>query len=496
MASRIQYMIMGALAAAAVCSCKPNLDIMIPADGVGFAKNELLRDVSVMDGQYQIAVIKGGKGMNGGNVSIEIDESYLSWINDSLKTSYKALDSSLYAIDVTSFNMDASTTRQVINVTWTPGDVLPKVADNLSVIPLRVSSTNLVANESRSFVMIRPFKSTVSMSLDGGRVQPNPDAPAVSKGVFTVKIDLPLTTTDLTFNLAVDNGLIPEINAKDDLKAIAACDGLFALNSTRLTIKAGETSASVECSLDCNKVAKDGDMLYEDDMIVPVQIASASPNCVNVVNTPDTYCAVYNSAAGGGTVKRPTTPSSTYMGPWEVLEGAELNRASEVDWAGGLYSVAAMVDGVLGDILVTDAGNFFWCSKYESNEFPMTFVFDTGDTYIFDRFIEVDCSSYQAQYRWFEVYTARKYVGKDTIWELAAKGNANPHYNWVNPGSASMADFTHYVPEEPNGEGSFVNLTKGRYIKLVIVKPEWTDGDFLNGRGRIREFYFEGWKMD
>lgn len=180
----------------------------------------------------------------------------------------------------------------------------------------------------------------------------------------------------------------------------------------------------------------------------------------------------------------------TVMGPWGVVEGAELSHGKGADaancdnpgWYGPLYGVENLVDGWCG---YKNGGAWYdgvWCSYFETPiEFPMTFVFDTKGTYIPKVMHVHDAQSHQGQYKNFDFYVAEEYKGADTEWTLICEGRRDS-YSWVTGGG----DYTYNVSKK----------AMGRYLKVVFVEPSFTTGDFLNGRGYLSEIYFEGYTVE
>ena len=128
-------------------------------------------------------------------------------------------------------------------------------------------------------------------------------------------------------------------------------------------------------------------------------------------------------------------------------------------------------------------GSYFWSPI----EFPMVFVFDAGEIYTFDRFYKVDADTFQGQFRDFEVYVAKEYAGADTKWKLACKGKTGDK-GWQRYTDTKIDA----IPEKPEAEGSEVNLTRARYIKLCITASSKVSSKDC---GYLMEFYADGWKM-
>ncbi len=501
---------LGALAVL-LSGCQHNLEHNMVPDKLGFSYSENLQQPSVLNNSMDVSVIKSGKGTSSATVRIErlSQEELTAWCESEENKEYGydflLASESRYELSTEELSFAASDTRQLFKVSWTP-DFFANSAMNGKnyVIALRLSDPSIDADPNRSTVIIQPRLTHVTFKArDLKSVYPTlKDAESINSYEGEINLDYAIPSQDIKVTIVPDNSLI-EKEAESRGKAYeVAPEGLFSLDKNEVTVEAGKTVAHFGYKIDLTVLFNEkGEFIKQDvNYMIPLVFSKKDPELLGEGEYGQTFVIV--SVADDKTVERPDGPTTILHGPWEVLEGADLHIGADPlcespSWYGN-YNTTKLVDWGFG--FTDDATkNGYWGSYFWSPvEFPMVFVFDTGSTYTFDRFYKVDSRLYQGQFQDFEVYVAREYAGADTDWTLAAKGNTGTK-GWQNYPTGTNEDkideiltnFSYVIPADETAEGSEVNLTRGRYIKLCITKSSRVDNKDC---GYIMEFYATGWE--
>jgi len=492
-------------------SCQTDLDFALPAEKLGFSKTELLSEVSVFNGGSDVAIIKSGKGKEEGNATLvtctagDIEKYNESKVDP--EHYFVAIDPSMYTISETDFHFSKEDIRKIARITWNSDAIAQKYAGVDAVVPLRLTGGGIAVDDARSMIFVMPYVSTLGFSETCAQKIFYPSKAStkptdVFTGTGTLELDKPVSSSEVEVELFIDNSLIKDLPS-GKVPYEAAPEGLIVLKDSKVTITAGENYGSFEFSVDCSKLFKDGKFIYNDkNFCAPIAIKTKSPAGL----ADGLYMASYAIVriTDTGEIDPPTTPSKDYVGnkQWNVLDGQQwtigedpsFNEGTK-EWYRSNYPVSNFVDG-----------NFVWQSGAVAtwwdtpNIFPIEFVFDLGKDYIYNGFRLVDGGSYQNNFVHIQVYSAVEYEeGGNTNWNLCFEGTRKFRGGWQQwPGNTKEAlDKTHTFHMPEDADENFTKTfkyTHGQYLKLVLVEPQWTAGDFVNGRGWLMEFYINGWE--
>jgi hypothetical protein len=520
--------------------CKQDLDFALPAEKIGFSATETLNEVSVFNGHYDISLIKSGKGKTDAKVEIRLgSDSDIAAYNAANGTSCVAAAAGSFTMpDQTSFTFSATEYRKVAQITWEPAGFFNANKGKDAVIPVLISESSIDVDSLRTMILIRPYISQANFSLtsaadtldlkqnDIKSLFPEGDELTKSKsegsldlvsGSAQVSINKVVPSQDITLNLIVDNTLIPTISAARGKEYVQAPNG-FATIQNSVVIKAGELYGDFTYTLNFEALFAGNELKYfGKNILIPVVIGSASPVGVGIGNINVANISVTISESG--IVIEPSSSPNEFWAnmdgidgsgdEWVLLDGAQYAMAEdpniESDWY-KRYSADKLIDGVF----LYDPGQgggmglWFWTP----NVFPIPFTIDLGQEYIFKGFRLVYSKTHQNNYRHIRVYTGRTYneSTKEADWKLAFEGTRTYAGGWLpwpsdNGSRESLyQDFTFRMPEdalpETDATLSFA-LTKGRYLKLELVEPQFPteSGDYQGGRGYLMEFYVNGWQL-
>lgn len=448
-----------------LAGCIDDRDNYMVDDMVSYVKPYGVQDVSVLDESFELTVIKSGKGCTSADVTVAVADTALQNYNARVRKSDPSyigsatLGESLFGLSCDRFQFSESDTRKIVDVSWDAVKVLPSLKEGDKAMPFKLFSTGTEVNADRDLVILHPVITTLKMdAVMAPGLTPSLNMAKKDTCSATMSLNIPVATKDIDIELAIDNSLVSAYNAANSTAYEAAPSGLVTLSEDKVAIGRGQSVATFKYILDVSKFYKDGTLMEFTSYLVPIKVKSVS---------------VTGLELGENVMYVPITPlvEKTLMGPWKVIEGAELCYGREEGrpaWA-AKYLVDRMVDGDL----TTE-----WISIWEhDNVYPLVFAFDLGDSHLFKKFKIKDHQQYQSNLRDYEMYMASEYKGADTEWTLVAKGMRDG--GWVSGGG------TYDFPVQTQ--------SIGRYLKFVILKTEvaWT-GDYIHGRGKLCEIYGEG----
>ncbi len=396
--------------------------------------------------------------------------------------------------------------RKTVSLTWDVDAFVKDYSAFDAVIPIKITSCSIDLDTTRTLLIVRPFVSKVGFELkEIKNLYPN-DLDATPDYVFEGEASFRINksvSADVSVRRASDDSYVSKASGPG-ITDVAAPEGLVSLKQNTVRIPSGEDYGFFEYSVDYQYLFEDGKFKYSEiNFAAPVVIKEISPN--RVAKDTLTVSYIFIKIADSKVVIRPGTPPTEFVSPeedkWVVIEGEEHDMAHDPNspdpvWY-STYNCQKLVDGNFhwheGAM-----GNFFWTK----NEFPISYTIDLKKSYIFDGFRLTDAKTHQNQYRHIRVWVAREFAGADTDWTLAFEGTRKFASGWqqypADDGSKESLDakFTFHMPEDIDAEltNSF-ELTKGRYIKLELVEPYRTTGDYENGRGYLAEFYINGWEL-
>lgn len=497
-------------AAAIFAACTPDLNLNMAPDKIGFSKTELVNVVSVYEESAAVSIIKSGKGFDGASVELGIcSDAEVSAYSPEGEV-YSVISPAYYTIDQTSFTFGTNDVRASASVTWNAAELAAKyknVTNAIPVIPIKIASSSVAVDSSRIVMFIRPYIHSVSFDKTNVRTlapeQKKDNAKLKIQGTSQIGLDMAIAGQDAKFGIGFDPSLISYYAEKDGIDYKPAPEGLFKLKESSLTIKAGEFFASFSYEADYSVIfnEKGKFTISEGKYIAPIKFTSYDPNTVKDGEFKCTSLVL--SVNKSGEVEPPIgVPDKDFVGPWEVIDGQQFDMAHDPanpdhSWY-DMYNASKLVDG---NFHYYDGamGNWFWTQ----NVFPIHYTIDLGQSYIFSGFRLVDSKSHQNQYIHVQVYVATEWCGNDadTPWVLAFEGTRNFTAGWqsypADDGSKESLDknFTYHMPEDINADlqHSFV-YTRGQIVKLVLVEPYRTEGDYANGRGYLMEFFVRGWE--
>lgn len=271
-----------ALALSAAVSCVDDRNNFMVDDSFGFnnAIDENVTELAIYGGEYELAVIKSGKGFTDATVTVGGSNASLLEYNKEKGTNYIGIPRDCYSFSETSLNYQASEVSKTVTVSWDIAKTSAYMAaepTNEYVIPISLKSYDLEVNEGRNLVILKLKKTTVTTEqrLLSWSVVYGDEATATTESKnITIMLDR-VPGKDLTLTFAADEDLVEAYNAANGVNYALAPSGLISFNNT-LTVKNGELVAQLPATLNTAALIQNGTMAAFEGYVVPVRISAVS----------------------------------------------------------------------------------------------------------------------------------------------------------------------------------------------------------------------------
>ena len=290
----LRNILLSALTITAVASCADDRNNFLPDDSFGFNNKagENVLTLPLYGGSYEIDVIKSGKGMNEGVVSITTSNFDLKNYNDQYGVEYFPLpdDQDLYSFSTESLAFGKDDVTQPVTVTWNIAKVasfMEQEPQNRYCIPIALRSEGLEVNEGRQIFILNLVTSTVTAEQALlSRTYEWETAPVSETMDITVRIDKAIPGMDLTVDFEVDNALVAAYNETNGTNYQEAPEGLVTVGADPV-IKAGEGYVLYPVTVNTAVLADPQTGLLKrdwDGYVVPLRISGMSVDGVKISN--------------------------------------------------------------------------------------------------------------------------------------------------------------------------------------------------------------------
>lgn len=289
----LRNILLSALTITAVASCADDRNNFLPDDSFGFNNKagENVLTLPIYGGSYEIDVIKSGKGLNEGAVSITTSNFDLRNYNEQYGVEFYPLpdDQDMYSFSTQSLTFGYEDVTKPVTVSWDIAKVaafMDQEPANQYCIPVALRSEGLEVNEGRQIFILNLVTSTVTAEQTLlSRTYEWESEPVSETMDITVRIDKAIPGIDLTLDFEVDNDLIATYNQANGTDYEAAPEGLVSFGADPV-IKAGEGYVLYPVTINTEALADENGLVKSnwDGYVVPVKISGMSVDGVKINN--------------------------------------------------------------------------------------------------------------------------------------------------------------------------------------------------------------------
>lgn len=435
---KISYLSIFAACAVAFTSCESAINNYMVDDTVALLTPGLVQTNVYfgLDDPTEVYVLKSGKGFQGADVSLSVDEAVLAAYNATASQQISLIPSDCYTITVSSLHINQDDYQVPFIVTWNRERLADALETNPNIgLPLRltVNTTDVNINEERLTTIIQPVLEhpLVSMVSSGYQIGLMPTRKSTLEELvyMDVKTNF-IPAEDIEYTLAVDPTLVEEYNRQKGTDFKVLPGEAYDLKLDGWKIKKSMKSNRFHFTFKREAlIPEDGPSTF-GDFILPIRLKSVSSS-----NIDESKAYVLYTVS--------VVASKIDKSKWSIYScNSDIRIIPNWDKVEGNYPPENLIDGTT---------NTHWRSIWsEPTSLPVEVVIDFGmDRDLYRVGIEAPTS------------TNRKYFNsKAGSVEVAL----SPDGPWTK-----VADWSY--PSKGSSAYEFeVKPSTGRYLKFIIIE--------------------------
>lgn len=219
---KLSYISLFAACGLALASCESAINNYMVDDTVALLTPGLVTAnvYTGLDDPTEVYVLKSGKGFQGAEVSIAVDDAVLSAYNADAAQTLSIVPSDCYTLTISTLHLSSDDYQVPFVINWDRQRLAVALAENPDLgLPLRmtVNSAGVNVNEDRLTTIIHPVIEQPSVSLvsSGYQVGLMPTRKSTLEELVYMDVQTNfIPSSDIEYTLAVDPSLVEEYNAK------------------------------------------------------------------------------------------------------------------------------------------------------------------------------------------------------------------------------------------------------------------------------------------
>lgn len=141
----------------AVSCFKDDRNNFLPDETV-YVHSDAVNDVAASTGKFDVVLIKSGRGLSSGSVTLNIDADVLVSYNTGKKNPALSLPENVYSVSESTVRFAKDDFRKIVEITWEPTAVNALLSIGNYAIPISISANGLECDADRSTVLIHLTK--------------------------------------------------------------------------------------------------------------------------------------------------------------------------------------------------------------------------------------------------------------------------------------------------------------------------------------------------
>lgn len=230
-----------------------------------------------------VYVIKGGKGFQGAQVKLVIDETLLADYNTANGTSYKLMPEECYALKEAQLSFGKEDYRKTFKIDFNPEAILKLESESLYALPCRMEILNNsieAAEEDKMTTILVPNVKQPYLKLANSGIM-KPGAAFVPSSddeyVFYTKVQTNYHNQwDLTYTLEVDAAALTAYNKANNTSYKLLPEAAYEFNKTFWKVPAKWDEQYVEVTLKKQGLVDPNGKNLFDEYVLPIRLSSVS----------------------------------------------------------------------------------------------------------------------------------------------------------------------------------------------------------------------------
>lgn len=279
------YISLFAACTIAFTSCESAINNFMVDDTVALLNPGLVKTNIYLglDNPTEVYVLKSGKGFQGADVSISVDDAVLTTYNETAAQQLSSVPSDCYTVTVSSLHINADDYQVPFVINWNRERLADALAANPNIgLPLRMSvnaSEDVNVNEDRLTTIIQPVieQPVVALASSGYQVGLMPTRKSTLEELVYMDVQTNfIPNEDIEYTLSIDPSLVDEYNAEKGTKYKVLPESAYKLDLEGWTIKKSMKSNRFHFTFMREAlIPEDGHSLF-GDFILPIRLNSVS----------------------------------------------------------------------------------------------------------------------------------------------------------------------------------------------------------------------------
>ncbi len=387
-----------------------------------------------LDNPTEVYVLKSGKGFQGADVSISVDDVVLSTYNASAAQSISLIPADCYTLTVSTLHINPDDYQVPFVITWNRDRLADALAANPNIgLPLRLSvnSTGVNINDERLTTIIQPVieQPLVSLVSSGYQIGLMPTRKSTLEELVYMDVQTNfIPSEDIDYTLAIDPTLVEEYNQEHNTDFQVLPEGAYDLALDGWKIKKSMKSNRFHFTFKREAlIPADGPSTFGNFML-PIRLQNVSSSNIDQSKAYVLYTVT-------------VVASKIDKSKWTIYScNSDIRTIPNWDKVEGNYPPEFLIDGTT---------NTHWRSIWtEPTEMPVEVVIDFGvDRDLYKIGIEAPTSTNRRYFN-SKAGTVEVSLSPDGPWTKVA--------DWSYPSKGTSAyEFD-------------VKPSTGRYLKFII----------------------------
>lgn len=239
---------------------------------------------------YNLAVIKSGKGMQGAQLKLAIEDSILVNYNEANNTSYKMLPENCYSIKTSEISFSDKDYRKSFVVDFIPEEItkLQNNSEDTYVLPCQMLILNNsigAADEEKmstilSPVIKQPYLKLVNTGLFLPGLSLSPSSDEMQLIYNKIETNYP-NQWNLTYTLEIDPTILTNYNEANETSYKLLPEEAYELNTSDWKLRPNETEQYFTIKVKtAGLVSNDGKYMF-GEYVLPIRLATVSIHGIN-----------------------------------------------------------------------------------------------------------------------------------------------------------------------------------------------------------------------
>lgn len=239
---------------------------------------------------HNLTVIKSGKGKQGAQLKLVIEDSILANYNEANKTSYKMIPDNCYEIKTSEISFSEADYRKSFIIEFNPEAIteLHKKSEEKYVLPCQMlilggSIEGIDAKRMSTIlspIIEQPYLELINTGLFLPGLSISPASDEVQMIYNKIEVNYP-NKWDLTYNLEIDPTILSDYNEVNNTSYKLLPEEAYELNPSDWKLRPNETEQYFTIKVKMAGLISNDDKYLFGQYVLPIRLATVSMHAIN-----------------------------------------------------------------------------------------------------------------------------------------------------------------------------------------------------------------------